>query len=92
MILSYILFFQIDPIPIESETGSRKYACPYCLKIEKKRHHMESHIRSHTGEQPFQCPLCHKKFSRVDNCQRHIKSQSCLKGTSKKFSKEEKIN
>ena len=85
------MYFQIAPIPIQSETGSLQYACPCCSHVKDKRHHMESHIRSHTGEQPFQCPFCQKKFSRVDNCQRHIKFQSCLKGTSKKL-KEEEIN
>ena len=52
--------------------GPKRFGCPFCDSVMKKKDHMRDHIRIHTGEKPFACTLCSYASSTKPNLKQHL--------------------
>ena len=52
--------------------GPKRFGCPFCDSVMKKKDHMRDHIRIHTGEKPFSCTLCSYASSTKPNLKQHL--------------------
>ena len=50
--------FLLQGIGEPIKLGPKRFGCPFCDSIMKKKDHMRDHIRTHTGYKPFKCSMC----------------------------------
>lgn len=83
-------WFQNLPIKIDS----RRWACPFCIKVMEREAWMKRHIMIHFGDKPFKCQFCTYSGAQKVQLNLHLKkchaklySWKCINAITIKYSK-----
>ncbi|KAI9142109.1 hypothetical protein BKA69DRAFT_1019151, partial [Paraphysoderma sedebokerense] len=58
---------------------TKKFKCPYCSKLFRRKSDCVRHSRIHTGFRPYQCCQCDASYARQDALLRHYKNNEMCK-------------